>query len=89
LLLSGLRRHKLGDSGSGLLASVLKRAKRLALSAEQGAQTLIYLASSPEVAGISGKYFYKCRPVKLFRIAESDEDARRVWDASVQLSGVG
>jgi NAD(P)-dependent dehydrogenase (short-subunit alcohol dehydrogenase family) len=80
---------RFGDSGSGVLASVLKCAKRFALTAEEGAQTLIYLASSPAVAGISGKYFYKCRPVKLFRRAESDEDARRLWDVSVRLSGVG
>ncbi len=32
---------------------------------ENGARTSVYLASSPEVEGISGRYFEKCKPVQI------------------------
>src|SRR5260370_1117666 len=51
-----------GDESGGLLSFGLRVAKRFALSPRQGAKTLVYLASSPEVAGVTGKYFHKCRP---------------------------
>jgi hypothetical protein len=35
----------------------------LAISAAEGAQTIIYLASSPQVSNVTGKYFYKCRRI--------------------------
>ena len=80
---------RFGDSGSGFMNLVLQTAKRFALTPEQGARTMIYLASSPEVAQVSGSYFYKCRPAKLMRQARNDADAQRLWDISAQLSGVG
>jgi NAD(P)-dependent dehydrogenase (short-subunit alcohol dehydrogenase family) len=80
---------RFGDSGSGFMNLVLQTAKRFALTPEQGAQTMIYLASSPEVAQLTGSYFYKCRPAKLMRQARNDADAQRLWDISAQLSGVG
>src|SRR5215469_13211259 len=52
---------RFGAENGGLFALVLSLAKNFALSPEQGAETLVYLASSPEVAGVSGQYFYKCR----------------------------
>jgi NAD(P)-dependent dehydrogenase (short-subunit alcohol dehydrogenase family) len=80
---------RFGDSGSGFMNLVLQTAKRFALTPEQGAQTMIYLASSPEAAQLTGSYFYKCRPAKLMRQARNDADAQRLWDISAQLSGVG
>jgi hypothetical protein len=38
-------------------------------SPEQGAQTSIYLSSSPEVEGISGKYYDNCRYRRVCRCA--------------------
>jgi hypothetical protein len=52
-------------------------------------ETIIYLASSPEVEGVSGKYFHKCRQVLPTAEAQSDADAQRLWDISAELSGVG
>jgi len=40
----------------------MRLAKTFAISPEKGAETIVYLASSPDVAGVSGEYFYKCRP---------------------------
>ncbi len=80
---------RFGDSGSGFMNFLLQTSKRFALTAEQGAQTMTYLASSAEVAQVTGTYFYKCRPAKLMRQARNDANAQRLWDLSAQLSGVG
>jgi NAD(P)-dependent dehydrogenase (short-subunit alcohol dehydrogenase family) len=80
---------RFGESSSGWTSLLLKYAKKLALSPEQGAQTLIYLASSADVEKVTGSYFYKCRPARLMKKAQNDDDARRLWDVSVSLSGVG
>ena len=82
---------RFGDnSGGGLVRTVLKVAKPLgAISPEEGARTIIYLAASPDVAGISGEYFYKCRPRTPTIRARNDEDARRLWAASACIAGMG
>jgi NAD(P)-dependent dehydrogenase (short-subunit alcohol dehydrogenase family) len=80
---------RFGDSGSGFMNFLLQTSKRFALTPEQGAQTMLYLAASPAVAKVSGTYFYKCKPTKLMRQARNDADAQRLWDISAELSGVG
>jgi NAD(P)-dependent dehydrogenase (short-subunit alcohol dehydrogenase family) len=49
--------------------------------------TSVYLASSPSVAGISGQFFARSRPVDLRPHAEDLETARRLWEASERLTG--
>ena len=61
-------------------------ARPLMLSAEEGAETSIYLATSPDVAEISGRYFVKSEPVELTPIAEDADAARRLWEISAQLT---
>jgi NAD(P)-dependent dehydrogenase (short-subunit alcohol dehydrogenase family) len=56
---------------------------------EKGAETSIYLCSSPDVEGITGKYWYDCREHQANPHAENDEDARRLWEVSARLCGVG
>jgi len=56
-------------------------------TAEQGAATAIYLASSPAVEGVSGKYFVDCREARSPRVYD-ESLARRLWDASARLSGI-
>jgi NAD(P)-dependent dehydrogenase (short-subunit alcohol dehydrogenase family) len=79
---------RFGDANGGLPAVGLKLAKKFALSPEEGAKTLIFLASAPEVASVTGAYFHKCKPVTPTAEAQNDADARRLWDVSVQLSGL-
>ena len=80
---------RFGDAGSGLMAQVIRVAKKFALTPQEGAQTIIYLASSPEVAAVSGQYFYKSKPAVPTQAAQNDADARRLWEVSAKLSGVG
>jgi NAD(P)-dependent dehydrogenase (short-subunit alcohol dehydrogenase family) len=81
---------RFGDNSGGLMRTVLKVAKPLgAISPEEGARTVIYLASSPEVAGISGAYFYECKSATPTAEARSDDDAKRLWQISEQIAGLG
>jgi len=57
------------------------------LSPKRGAETSIYLASSPEVERITGKYFVKKRAVASSPESYDLEIARRLWEVSAQLTG--
>src|SRR3984893_3153291 len=48
---------RIGDESSGLISSFAWLAKLFAISPEQGAETIVYLASSPSVAEMTGKHF--------------------------------
>ena len=76
-----------GDNNDGIFRTGIALAKRLfAISPERGAETSAYLASSPEVAGVSGRYFAKCRAVEPSAAAQDDEAARRLWNESARLA---
>jgi NAD(P)-dependent dehydrogenase (short-subunit alcohol dehydrogenase family) len=55
------------------------------LTPEQGAQTILYLACSPEVNGISGKYFFRKKAVRSSDASYDQESAHRLWEISKQL----
>jgi NAD(P)-dependent dehydrogenase (short-subunit alcohol dehydrogenase family) len=79
---------RFGDGSGGFLSWAVRLAKSFAISPEKGAQTIVYLASSPEVAGVSGKYFYQGRPATPTREARDDTAAQRLWIESAKLSGI-
>lgn len=58
------------------------------ISPERGADTAIYLASSSEVEGKSGKYFAKRKEVKVSGIANDQDAAVRLWRLSEELTGI-
>lgn len=55
---------------------------------EQGAATPIYLASTPEVAGVSGAYFANQRAKRSSRASYDRDLARRLWEVSSALVGI-
>ena len=57
-----------------------------ALTPEEGADNSIYLASSADVAGVSGRYFVKRESVKSSPISYDKEIAQRLWDFSENLT---
>lgn len=61
---------------------------RLAIPVEEGAQTSIYLASSPEVEGVSGSYFDKCVAIKSSRASYDEAAQKRLWSISEALTGI-
>jgi len=74
-----------GDNLSGLLKGVFGFAKRFMLTPAQGADTLIWLASSPEVAGQTGGYWSKRKRLTPSAAARDDAAARRLWELSAGL----
>ncbi len=74
------------NTGDGkLLASIVKF---IALTPEKGAKTTLYLATSPEVAHITGEYFYKKKIAKASKLVKDTALAKKLWDVSVQLTGI-
>jgi NAD(P)-dependent dehydrogenase (short-subunit alcohol dehydrogenase family) len=76
---------RFGNETGGLISFGIRVGKRFALSPEEGAETLVYLASSPEVSTVTGEYFHKCRPAIPTAEAQDDEKARRLWSESSRL----
>jgi len=66
----------------------IKLAKPFFISAEKGARTSVWLASSPDVAGQSGGYYDKCKLRETTRQAQNMELAQKLWDVSAKLVGV-
>jgi NAD(P)-dependent dehydrogenase (short-subunit alcohol dehydrogenase family) len=61
----------------------------LMLSPEKGARTTVYLAASPDVEGVTGKYFDKCKPAGTIELSHDVVLQERLWATSVALTGVG
>jgi NAD(P)-dependent dehydrogenase (short-subunit alcohol dehydrogenase family) len=57
------------------------------ISVQQGAVTPVYVASSPDVEGITGQYFVKCRVAGPSPAALDDDAAARLWEISAKLTG--
>ena len=57
----------------------------VARSPEKGAETSIYLASSPEVQSITGKYFVDCKVTQPAPQAADMAVARKLWDVSAEM----
>ena len=74
-----------GQNNTGLLSGMWKLFGKFTLSPEEGAKTSIYLASSPEVAGVTGQYFDKCKPVKSNAASYIEADQRRLWELSAGM----
>jgi len=80
---------RFGDQSGGAMSLVIRAAKQLiAISPEKGAETIVYLASSPEAATVNGGYFYKSRPATPTRAAQDDEAGEKLWEATKKLAGI-
>ena len=78
-----------GVSNGGFGGWVMSLFQKIgAVSPEEGAETSIYLASSPEVEGITGKYFAKKKAVNSSRISRDQELARALWERSLEMTGL-
>lgn len=67
---------------------LMRLSRPLLATPAKGAERVAYLASSPEVEGVSGKYFVKGRPVPSARISYDLEVARRLWQVSAEMTGL-
>jgi NAD(P)-dependent dehydrogenase (short-subunit alcohol dehydrogenase family) len=79
---------RFGDESGGLLSLGVRAAKWFALTPEQGADTLVYLATAPEAAAESGQYFQKRRRRTPSASAQDDALARQLWAETERISGL-
>jgi len=79
---------RLGRGNGALLDGVQRFAGFFMKSPAQGARTSIYLASSPEVEGISGRYFVKCHERRSADPTYDREAATHLWRASEEMTGL-
>ena len=69
-----------GNEGNLIKYIVKFGAKMFARTVDNGADSSIYLSTSDEVKGISGKYFFKCREIRSSSASYVKEDWLKVWD---------
>jgi NAD(P)-dependent dehydrogenase (short-subunit alcohol dehydrogenase family) len=77
-----------GHTYGGAISVVLKVVKPFLATPEEGAKTQVWLASSPEVEGITGNYFEKCAEAKPSRRALEADAPARLWEISEKLVGI-
>jgi len=83
----GFVRTSFGDNNRGFWGIGIRLGKLFAaISVPRGAETPVYLAAAPEVAGVTGKYFDKCREREPSAAARNDADAERLWKESERLA---
>ncbi len=89
----GVVRTRFGKNNDGMFGSVfagiMKVVGTFFIGPDQGAATSVYLATSPEVASISGKYFSKCAEAPSSAASHDESAARRLWEMSEQMTGLG
>ena len=79
---------RFGEQSGGLISRFVGLAKLFAISPDKGADTIVYLASSPDVATTNGGYFYQRRPATPSKEAQDDAAARKLWERSVAIAGL-
>jgi NAD(P)-dependent dehydrogenase (short-subunit alcohol dehydrogenase family) len=84
----GVVRTGFGRESRPLLRFGLTLARPFLLSPERGADTIVYLASSPDVAGETGGYYVKRQRREPSAAARDDAAARKLWDISEKMTGL-
>ncbi len=83
----GVVATRFGSAAGGLTGLLLPLARPFFSSPGEGAATLVYLASSPDVAKVTGEYFAKRKVDKPSAAARDDAAAKKLWEASEALAG--
>lgn len=79
----------IGADNIPLIGGIIKKVINLtAMNVEKGAQTSIYLATSAEVADVTGKYFVAGKPIQSSPVSYDETAAKKLWEISEQLTGL-
>jgi NAD(P)-dependent dehydrogenase (short-subunit alcohol dehydrogenase family) len=84
----GLVATGFGTNNGGLMKLAMRFIHRFSISPEQGADTIIYLASSPEVEGVTGKYWVKRKAIRSTDVSYNEADQKRLWNVSAEMTGL-
>ena len=86
----GFVRSGFGQDGDlrGWQGIALRAMRPFAIGVEQGAATSVYVATAPELAGVTGGFWAKCAPAEPSRAAHDDDAAARLWEVSEALTAL-
>lgn len=88
----GIVRTGFGKNNGGLVGTLTRAGttvlQMFGLSAEKGAETQIYLASSSEIEGVSGQYFEKKKISRSNSVSNNEAIQERLWEVSAQMTGL-
>ncbi len=85
----GVVRTRFGHDTSRIWSILVKFLQLFAISPQRGAETLVYLAASPDVAGISGKYWNKKQQKQSSENSYDREQQSALWQYSAEVTGIG
>jgi NAD(P)-dependent dehydrogenase (short-subunit alcohol dehydrogenase family) len=80
---------RFGTNNRGPMTILFRAFKPFMRTPEQGADTVIWLAASPDVEGVSGRYYSDRKPLEPKKIANDPAARRRLWEESERLTGLG
>jgi NAD(P)-dependent dehydrogenase (short-subunit alcohol dehydrogenase family) len=78
----GIVASRIAYNNGPLLRCIMTLTRPFTLSVERGAQTSVYLAASPDVEGVTGKYFENCKIVRSSSVSYDEVLAQLLWDVS-------
>ena len=77
-----------GMVGGGFLGTLAKLARPFQITPEQGADTIIWLASLPDASAHHGQYLERRKPIRSVRQAYDTAVQQRLWEESERLTGL-
>ena len=84
----GFVHTNMGANNGWLVRLFLPLVHRNSLTPEQGASTAVYLSSSPDVEGVTGKFFVRKRERASDPVSHDEAAARRLWEVSEEMTGL-
>jgi len=89
VVLPGFVATNLGrNTGSRMSKIMFGMMKPFQLSAKEGAETSVYVASSPDVEGVTGKCFVKKMENETSKVSYDVELQKQLWDTTINLLGL-
>jgi NAD(P)-dependent dehydrogenase (short-subunit alcohol dehydrogenase family) len=79
---------RFGHQAGGVIPYAFAVIHLFGRSPERGASPIVRLATSPEVAGLTGQYFHKGQLARPNPEADNDYSAQRLWEATAKLAGI-
>lgn len=77
-----------GKNNGGIVGFGMTLLRPIMISSKRGAQTSVYLASSPEVEGVTGQYFVKSKSARSSASSYDEAAQRHLWELSEELTGL-
>ena len=84
----GVVRTRFAAEDPGRMRGLIPIARLFMKTPERGAATPVYLASSPEVEGVTGRYFVNSKPTRSAELSYDTHAAARLWSVSSKLVGL-